>query len=155
MLFHLFCMFYNYWRIKYRSQISAGKRTVKIPYLRRSVLPGKHQRVPISPEDGGRQKESLRGATPPPGAGQPWAVPGHGEAALAHLCRCLFAYFILPRTLSLGEGRENYSAAAARRKTTEREKLSGRQKSAGEIPSRREEIVAIVTVIEQIGRAHV
>jgi uncharacterized membrane protein YvbJ len=30
---------------------------------------------------------------------------------------------------------------------TEREKLSGRQKSAGEIPSRRGEIVAIVIII--------
>jgi hypothetical protein len=32
-------------------------------------------------------------------------------------------------------------------KTPEREKLSGRQKSAGEIPSRRGEIVAIVITI--------
>jgi hypothetical protein len=31
---------------------------------------------------------------------------------------------------------------------TEREKLSGRQKSAGEIPSRRGEIIAIVITIE-------
>ena len=30
----------------------------------------------------------------------------------------------------------------------QREKLSGREKSAGEIPSRRGEIIAIVTVIE-------
>ena len=63
MLFHLFCMFYNYWRIKHRSQNSAGKRTVKIPYLQRSALPGKHWRVPISPKDGGSPKESRRGAT--------------------------------------------------------------------------------------------
>jgi hypothetical protein len=32
-------------------------------------------------------------------------------------------------------------------KTPEREKLSGRQKSTGEIPSRRGEIVAIVIII--------
>jgi hypothetical protein len=32
-------------------------------------------------------------------------------------------------------------------KNTEREKLSGRQKSTGEIPSRRGEIVAIVIII--------
>jgi hypothetical protein len=34
-------------------------------------------------------------------------------------------------------------------KTPEREKLSDRQKSAGEIPSRRGEIVAIVIIIAQ------
>jgi hypothetical protein len=33
------------------------------------------------------------------------------------------------------------------RKTPEREKLSGRQKSAGEIPSQRGEIIAIVITI--------
>ena len=43
---------------------------------------------------------------------------------------------------------EKYSAAATGRKTTEREKLSGRQKSAGEIPSRRGEIITIVAVIK-------
>jgi hypothetical protein len=32
-------------------------------------------------------------------------------------------------------------------KNTEREKLSGRKKSAGEIPSRRGEIVAIIIII--------
>jgi hypothetical protein len=39
------------------------------------------------------------------------------------------------------------TAASAGRKTPERAKLSGRQKSAGEIPSRRGEIVAIVIAI--------
>jgi hypothetical protein len=39
------------------------------------------------------------------------------------------------------------TATSAGRKTPEREKLSGRQKSTGEIPSRRGEIVAIVIII--------
>jgi hypothetical protein len=54
------------------------------------------------------------------------------------------------RNLRLGGGSQKYSAASAGRKTQrERErKLSGRQKSAWEIPSRRGEIIAIVTVIE-------
>ena len=51
-------------------------------------------------------------------------------------------------TLTHGGGPSKYSAASTRRKTPEREKLSGREKSAGEIPSRRGEIVAIVIVIE-------
>ena len=53
-----------------------------------------------------------------------------------------------PETLRRGEPSRKYSAASTGRKTTEREKLSGREKSAGEIPSRRGEIIAIVTVIE-------
>ncbi|KAK1609542.1 hypothetical protein QYE76_033215 [Lolium multiflorum] len=40
------------------------------------------------------------------------------------------------------------TAASSRRKTPERKELSGRQKSAGEIPSRKGEIIAIVTAIE-------
>jgi hypothetical protein len=44
-------------------------------------------------------------------------------------------------------GSEIDTAASAGRKTPEREKLSGRQKSAEEIPSRRGEIIAIVIII--------
>jgi cell division protein FtsW (lipid II flippase) len=54
----------------------------------------------------------------------------------------------LPENLRLGGGSQKYSAASAGRKTQREGKLSGRQKSAGEIPSRRGEIIAIVTVIE-------
>jgi hypothetical protein len=32
MLFHLFCMFHDYWRIAHRSQDSAGKSTVRMQY---------------------------------------------------------------------------------------------------------------------------
>ena len=55
-----------------------------------------------------------------------------------------------PETLMYGEPSRKYSAASTRRKTTDREKLSRREKSAGEIRSRRGEIIAIITVIEQI-----
>jgi hypothetical protein len=44
-------------------------------------------------------------------------------------------------------GSEIDTAASAGRKTPEREKLSGRQKSTGEIPFRRGEIIAIVVII--------
>jgi len=40
-----------------------------------------------------------------------------------------------------------YSAASTRRKPQREKKLSGREKSAGEIPSRRGEIIAILIVI--------
>jgi hypothetical protein len=44
-------------------------------------------------------------------------------------------------------GSEIDTASSAGQKTPEREKLSGRQKSAGEIPSWRGEIIAIVITI--------
>ena len=40
MLFHLFCMFHHYWRIKHRSQDSAGKSTVRMQYFGRSTIDG-------------------------------------------------------------------------------------------------------------------
>jgi hypothetical protein len=57
-------------------------------------------------------------------------------------------YIVIPEKLRQGEGSEIDSAASAGRKTPRERKLSGRQKSAGEIPSRRGEVVAIVIVIE-------
>jgi hypothetical protein len=52
------------------------------------------------------------------------------------------------RNLRLGGTSQKYSAASAGRKTHRESKLSGRQKSTGEIPSRRGEIIAIDTIIE-------
>jgi hypothetical protein len=52
------------------------------------------------------------------------------------------------RNLRSGGGSQKDSIASAGRKTHKERKLSGRQKYAGEIPSRRGEIVGIVTVIE-------
>jgi hypothetical protein len=54
----------------------------------------------------------------------------------------------LPENLRLGGGSQKYSAASAGQKTHTERKLSDRQKSAKEIPSRRGEIIAIVTIIE-------
>jgi hypothetical protein len=54
----------------------------------------------------------------------------------------------LPENLRLRGGSQKDSTASAGRKTHKERKLSGRQKSAGEIPSRRGEIVAIITIIE-------
>jgi hypothetical protein len=72
-------------------------------------------------------------------------------AALAHFCHRPFAYFIIPENLSQGGLRDRHrrlcGAKNTREREREREKLSGRQKSAGEIPSRRGEIIAIVIII--------
>jgi hypothetical protein len=53
--------------------------------------------------------------------------------------------FFVPKNLIQG-GSEIDTAASAGRKTPEREKLSGRQKSVREIPSWRGEIVAIIII---------
>jgi hypothetical protein len=96
------------------------------------------------PEGGGERDH--RAASPPGGAAQPLATPPYGEGTLAHYCHHPFAYFIVLENLSQGAS-EIDTATSAGRKTPEREKLSGRQESAGEIPSRRGEIVAIVIII--------
>jgi hypothetical protein len=93
--------------------------------------------------DGG----SSRVGSPPGGMGPPLAAPPNGEATLAHDCHRPLAYIIIPKNLSQGGPSEIDSATSAGRKTPEREKLSGRQESAGEIPSRRGEIIAIVIAI--------
>jgi len=84
-------------------------------------------------------------------------TPPHGAAPL---CRAMawcghpgppltlpLRVFHPPETLRRGESSRKYSAASTRRKPQREKKLSGRQKSAGEIPSRRGEIIAIVIVI--------
>jgi hypothetical protein len=104
-----------------------------------------------------RQKTEVarrRGRSEPPGAHTTW---WHGPAlgCAAWWCGCpglplpspLHVYR-LPENLRQGEGSQKDSVASAGRKTHRERKLSGRQKSVGEIPSRRREIVAIVTVIE-------
>jgi hypothetical protein len=52
-----------------------------------------------------------------------------------------------PKNLRLG-GSQKYTVASAGQKTHRERKLSGRQKSFGEIPSRTGEIITIVTIIE-------
>ena len=56
MLFHLFCMFHDYWRIEHRSQDSAGKSTVRMQYFGRSKVEGNYTKNPIFPDDEGSQK---------------------------------------------------------------------------------------------------
>jgi hypothetical protein len=90
-----------------------------------------------------RSREEPGGPTHQGGTASPLAARALREAALAHLWSRPFAYIIVPENLSQG-GSELDIAASAGRRTPEREKLSGREKSAREIPSRRWEIVAIV-----------
>jgi hypothetical protein len=97
------------------------------------------------PEGGGER--SHKAGTHTGGTGPPLAAPACCVAALVHFCHRPFASFIVPENLSQRGGSEINTAASAGRKTPEREKLFDRQKSAGEIPSRRGEIVAIVIII--------
>jgi hypothetical protein len=90
----------------------------------------------------GESERSSRGPTPPGGVGQPLATPPWGEATLAHFCHRPLAYIVIPENLSQGGIRDRLRRLCGA-ENTKREKLSGRQKSAREIPSRRREIVAI------------
>jgi hypothetical protein len=69
-------------------------------------------------------------------------------ATLAHFFHHPLTYIVVPKNLRSQGGSEIDSATFAGRKTPRERKLSGRQKSAGEIPSRRGEIIAIVIAIE-------
>ena len=60
MLFYLFSMFDDYWKINHRSPESAGKSVVKTPYLRRPFSHENHREAPIIPDDGGSQKGGPR-----------------------------------------------------------------------------------------------
>jgi hypothetical protein len=84
--------------------------------------------------------------SPPGGAGPPLAAPPCGEATLAHYCHRPVAYIVIPENLSQGGIRDRHRRLCGA-ENTEREKLSGRQKFAGEIPSWRGEIIAIAIII--------
>jgi hypothetical protein len=53
-------MFDDYWRAHCQSQDSAGKRTVKKPYFRRTAILGKSLEIHILSEDKSCQKERAR-----------------------------------------------------------------------------------------------
>jgi hypothetical protein len=78
--------------------------------------------------------------------GPPLATPSWGEATLAYSYHRPLAYIVIPKNLSRGEIRDRHHHLCGA-KNTEREKLSGRQKSVREIPSRRGEIVTIIITI--------
>jgi hypothetical protein len=93
-----------------------------------------------------RSREEPGGPTRQGGAASTLAARGLREAALAHPWSRPFTYIIVPENLSQGGLRVRHSRLCGA-ENTEREKLSGREKSAGEIPSRRGEIIAIVITI--------
>jgi hypothetical protein len=111
------------------------KNTKKLYFARRLKKP-----------EGGAERSHKAGSHTG-GAGPPLAAPACCEATLAHYCHHPFTYFIIPENLSQGGSSDIDTVASAGRKTPEREKLSRRQKSAGEIPSRRGKIVDIIIII--------
>jgi hypothetical protein len=95
-----------------------------------------------------RERGEQPGPTPPGDVGQALAAPPSGVATLAHFCQRPHAYIVVPKNLRREGGSEIDSIASAGQKTSREKKLSDRQKSVGEIPSGRGEIIAIVITIE-------
>jgi hypothetical protein len=93
-----------------------------------------------------RRREDPGAASRTGGAAWPLAAPALCEGALAHVWSRPFVYFIVPENLSQGGAQRETQPPLWGGKTPEREKLSGRQKSAGEIPSRRGEIVITIAL---------
>ena len=102
MLFHLFCMFHHYWRIKHRSQDSVGKSTVRTQYFGRSTLEGNYTKNPIFQDDEGSQKGEPRGPKVGPHHGpvRPKAWPRRPVRRGAHSPSRLlfFAKSFVPKT---------------------------------------------------------
>ena len=144
-------MFDDHWIINCRSQISAGKSNVKALYFWSTKNISEKTDVPILSEDGlsqkGRLRWARRGPHHPWARGPPWPRPSQvwcpWPTSGAPPSRTSS-----PRNPKTQRVREKIFRRLHEAETTEREKLSGREKSAREIPSRRGEIVAIVTVIE-------
>jgi hypothetical protein len=94
-----------------------------------------------------RSREEPRGRLTHRGCG---LTPGRVGLLCGHpgpLLPSPLRVFHRPRKPKSRRGSEIDTVASAGQKTPEREKLSGRQESAGEIPSQRGEIVAIVIII--------
>jgi hypothetical protein len=94
-----------------------------------------------------RRREEPRGRLTHRGRG---LTPGHAGLLCGRpgpLLPSPLRVFHRPQKSKSRGGSEIDTAASAGQKTPEREKLSGRQESAEEIPSRRGEIVAIVITI--------
>jgi hypothetical protein len=85
--------------------------------------------------------------SPPGGASPPLAAPPYGEATLAHYSHYPLTYIVVPENLSQRGGIRDRHRHLCGAENTEREKLSGRQKSAREIPSQRGEIITIIIII--------
>jgi hypothetical protein len=143
-------MFDDHWIINCRSQISAGKSNVKALYFWSTKNISEKTDVPILSEDGlsqkGRLRWARRGPHHPWARGPPWPRPSQvwcpWPTSGAPPSRTSS-----PRNPKTRGVREKIFRRLHEAETTEREKLSGREKSAGEIPSRRGEIIAILIVI--------
>ena len=151
MLFHLFCMIDDHWGMELRSLNYAGKSVIEIQYLRSSEDQTKHLGIIFSPDHEGGQKGSLRWG---PG-GPHHAQARQGGWPREHVVGPPWptTWRALSRTLSPenpkhGRVIEEIFRHLHEAENTREKKLSRREKSAGEISSRRGEIIAIVTVSE-------
>ena len=141
----------DFWSMDRCSQDSDGKWAVWRRNSRRSENPGKYMENPIFPQDEGCQKGEWRWATWGPHHPLAWATPGRATRWCGHPGpppASPFGVYNPLETLRLGEQPQKGSAASVGRKLQREKELSGRQKSTGDIPFRRGEIIAINTVIK-------
>ena len=125
MLFHLFCMLDDFWRMNCQSQDSDGKSGVQMQYSRRSENSRKYMEIPIFPEDEGCQKGERRWATGGPHHPLAQATLGRATRWCGHPgppLDQLFGVYIPHETLRLGVRPQKDSTASTRRKTAKRER---------------------------------
>ena len=100
MLFYLFCMFDDYWRINHRSRNSAGKASSRHQFYEDYILTKNILKLLLSQMTGkprGETKVGPEGPTPCPCAGPPPGARPHGVVALANMGQPPFAYFFPPK----------------------------------------------------------
>ena len=148
--FTLFFMFCNYWGCICQSPESAGKVTVKIPDVQSSENFRKIRRIIFWEISHGAKRahgDELQGAgvTPCRGStlGRGWDPPLVPVASL----RLPFGVLLTLDLKTSRVSKRNFSVASTRRKPDREKKSSGREKSAGEFPSRRGGIAVIVIAI--------
>ena len=126
MLFYLFCMFDDYWRINHQSRNSAGKASSRHQYYKDQLLTKNIPKLLLSQMTEGAKRG---GQGWDPGAhtmwwrGPPPDAPPRGVASLAHHGRSPFAY-VIPRNPKTRKSIHEKFRRLHGAETREREKLS-------------------------------
>src|SRR3954453_20959858 len=134
-----------------RSWNSAGKVTIRTPYIGRSINSGKIPKVPIFPDDEGSQKGKSRGATRAPDATPVWAHPGRawvGSGGPGPPLTDLFRVYLLHGKPSSGGSSRELFRRLCGAETTKREKLSRRLQICRGNSLLEGETIAIITTIQ-------
>ena len=140
MLFYLVLHVFPFWEIHLPESGISWKSTVKTPDVRSSENSRKIQEILFSEISHGVKRAhggETAGAGATPGRGSRWGRGWDPPLVPVGPFRLPFGVLLSFDLKMLGAPSKKYFAASARLKPDKEKKSSGREKSAGEIPSRR------------------